>query len=84
MARAAILIQAVPDLFLYLIKTDVRIICKTDIFRYRKEDDMGILSRIFSTESDKTKTSEESKKINLTEYYKEKKIRKNAKRGQKD
>ena len=33
---------------------------------------MGLLSRIFSTESDKTKTSEESRKINLTEYYKEK------------
>lgn len=33
---------------------------------------MGLLSRIFSTESDKTKTSAESRKINITEYYKEK------------
>ena len=33
---------------------------------------MGILSRIFSTENDKTKASEEGKKINLIEYYKEK------------
>lgn len=33
---------------------------------------MGLLSRIFSTESDKIKTYAENRKINLTEYYKEK------------
>ena len=71
-----------PDLFLYSIKADVRLMYKTDIFHYRKEDDMGILSRIFITESDKTKISAESRKINLTEYYKEKyeKMQKEGKR----
>lgn len=82
MAQASISVQSVPDLLLYPIKADVRIICKTDIFRYRKEDDMGILSRIFITESDKTKISAESRKINLIEYYKEKyeKMQKEGKR----